>query len=200
MCLLCLQLGFSSRRIITLAPYLVYMLSCCRMVIAACNLGFSLLQALDLVACTVLFKMSIGFCSNFVLFATPWRRMNEWKCSYTLLKPWHWMWVSDELLSHFTLLYFHIRSPKEPPGFHWIGASGSPVSGLGAVVKKRIFDSARNRVQFLRLGAMFSVCLPSIAWHVLGLLVCFYFLTTVILSFFLSCFLACFILHFGVWF
>jgi hypothetical protein len=32
------------------------------------------------------------------------------------------------------------------------------------------------------------------------LLVCFYFLTTVILSFFLSCFLACFILHFGVWF
>jgi hypothetical protein len=84
MCLLCLQLGFSSRKIITLAPYLVSLLSCC-MFIAACNLGFSLLQAVDPVACTVLFKMSVGLCSNLVLFATPWRRMDEWRCSYTLL-------------------------------------------------------------------------------------------------------------------
>ena len=71
MCLLCLQLGFSSRKIITVAPYLVSMLSCCGMFIAACNLGFSLLQAVDPVVCTVLFKMSVGLCSNLVLFATP---------------------------------------------------------------------------------------------------------------------------------
>jgi len=71
MCLLCLQLGFSSRKIITVASYLVSMLSCRRMFIAACNLGFSLLHALDPVACAVLLKMSVGLCSNLVLFATP---------------------------------------------------------------------------------------------------------------------------------
>jgi hypothetical protein len=85
LCLLCLQLGFSSRKMFTVAPYLVSMLSCCRMFIAACNLGFSLLQAVDPVTRTVLFKMSVGLCSNLVLFGTPWRRMDEWRCSYTLL-------------------------------------------------------------------------------------------------------------------
>lgn len=55
------------------------------MFLAACNLGFSLLHALDPVACTVHFKMSVGLCSNLVLFATQLRRMDEWRRSYTLL-------------------------------------------------------------------------------------------------------------------
>jgi hypothetical protein len=85
MCLLCLHLGFSSRKIITVAPYSVSMLSCCRMFIAACTLGFSLLHALDPVACTVLLKMSLGVYSDLVPSATPWRRIDEWRCSHTLL-------------------------------------------------------------------------------------------------------------------
>lgn len=93
--------------------------------------------------------------------------------------------------SHFTLLYSHLRSPKEPPGSHCIGASGIPVSGLDALVKKKICGAARSRVQFLRLGAMFSICLPSIAWRVLGLLVSFYFLTTLFHSFVLPFLLPC---------
>ena len=97
---------------------------------------------------------------------------------------------SASLTSQFILLYSYIRSRKEPPGFHWIGASGSPVSGLGAVVKK-IFVTVRNRVQFLRLGAMFGVCLHSIAWCVLELLVCLYFLTAVFHSFVLLFLLPC---------
>ena len=100
--------------------------------------------------------------------------------------------------SHFTLLYSHIRSPKEPPGFHWIGAWGNPVSGLGAVMKKRILDTARSRVQFLRLGAMFSVCLPSIAWRVLGLL--FFLFLGRCLSFIRSSFLASLLVLFSILF
>lgn len=111
---LCFQLGFSWRKIITVAPYLVSMLSCCRMFIAACNLGLSLLQALDPVACAVLFKMSVALCSNLVLFATPWRRMDEWMCSYTLLDPdigCRWVFSFSHLPLHSALL-----PHKEPEG------------------------------------------------------------------------------------
>jgi hypothetical protein len=154
MCLFCLQLGFSSRKIITKALYLVSMLSCC-MYIAACNLGFTLLQALDPVACTVLFKMSLGLCSNLVLFATPWRRRDEWKCSYTLLDldtRCRWVVSFSPLPLHSALL--PCKEPEGASRFPLDRGQRQPRIRSGCSGEKKI-DTARNRIQFLRLCAMF---------------------------------------------
>jgi hypothetical protein len=114
MCLFCLQLGFSSRKRIIVTPYSTAMLSYCHMLIAACNLGFALLQALDPVAYTVLFKTSVALRSKLVLFTTPWRLMNEWRWGYTRSWPSHKMEVNGQPTSRFTPLYSH-REPPPPP-------------------------------------------------------------------------------------
>jgi len=92
-----------------------------------------------------------------------------------------------EMVSFFHLpLHSALLPLKEPEGasrFPLDRSQRQPPIRSGRTGEKKNCGAARSRVQFLRLGVMFSVCLPSIAWRVLGLLVSFYFLASVFHSF-----------------
>ena len=177
------------------------MLSCCRTFIAACNLGFSLLQAVDPVARTVLFKMSVGLCSNLVQFATPWIRMDAWRCSYTLLDldlDIRYRWVV--IFSHLSLdsaLLPH-KKPEGASRFPFDRSQRQPRVRSGCGDEEKNFRNCEESSPVPQ-ARCYVQCMPSQHCMTRLQVASLFLFLSFIYSFFLYCVLACFILHFVLW-